>query len=93
VAVSGDGARLSQQAVVGYATDDNYKTPLIAAAIEAAARNIAFHDGAVFHSDRGSNYTSFEFAGALAAAGLTQSVGRTGICSDCDDPGVLLLAV
>jgi len=70
------------KAVVGYAMDDNYKTPLIAAAIESAARTITFRDGAVFHSDRGSNYTSFEFAATLAAAGLTQSVGRTGICYD-----------
>jgi transposase InsO family protein len=36
--------------------DDNYKTPLITAAIEMAARNLDLPAGAVFHSDRGSNY-------------------------------------
>ena len=36
----------------------------------------------VFHSDRGSNYTSAEFAGVLAGLGIRQSVGRTGICFD-----------
>jgi hypothetical protein len=36
--------------------DDNYKTPLITAAIEMAARNIDLPADAVFHSDRGSNY-------------------------------------
>jgi transposase InsO family protein len=70
------------KAVVGYAMDDNYKTPLIAAAINAAARNGALGEGAVFHSDRGSNYTSAEFGATLAALDVTQSVGRTGICYD-----------
>jgi len=31
--------------------DDNYKTPLITAAIEMAARNIDLPADAVFHSD------------------------------------------
>ena len=62
--------------------DDNYKTSLIAAAIKMAARNLSLPDGAVFHSDRGSNYTSAEFAGVLEELGIRQSVGRTGICYD-----------
>ena len=42
--------------VVGWAMDDNYKTPLITAAIEMAARNLNLPAGAIFHSDRGSNW-------------------------------------
>jgi putative transposase len=68
--------------VIGWAADDNYKTPLITAAIEMAARNIDLPDGAIFHSDRGSNYTSGEFAAVLDRLGIRQSVGRTGICFD-----------
>jgi transposase InsO family protein len=68
--------------VAGWAIDDNYKTPLITAAIEMAARNLDLPPGAVFHSDRGSNYTSAEFAGVLEGLGIRQSVGRTGICYD-----------
>lgn len=68
--------------VIGWAMGDNYKTPLITAAIEMAARNIDLPADAVFHSDRGSNYTSAEFAGVLAGLGIRQSVGRTGICFD-----------
>ena len=68
--------------IVGWAMDDNYKTPLISRAIEMAARNLDLPEGAVFHSDRGSNYTSAEFAGVLKNLGITQSVGRTGICYD-----------
>jgi putative transposase len=68
--------------IVGWAMDDNYKTPLIIDAIEMAARNLDLPDGAVFHSDRGSNYTSARFAWALGELGIRQSVGRTGICYD-----------
>jgi putative transposase len=68
--------------VVGYAMDDNYKTSLIIEAVRMAARNLAFADNAVFHSDRGSNYTSASFASALVEHGARQSVGRTGICYD-----------
>ena len=68
--------------VVGWAMDDNYKTPLITAAIEMAARNLNLPAGAIFHSDRGSNYTSAEFAAALERLEIRQSVGHTGICFD-----------
>jgi len=68
--------------VAGWAMGDNYKTPLITAAIEMAARNLDLPEGAVFHSDRGSNYTSAEFAAVLERLGVRQSVGRTGICFD-----------
>lgn len=70
------------KAVVGFAMEDNYKTPLISAAIDMAARNGAIRDNAIFHSDRGSNYTSEPFAAKLASLGMRQSVGRTGICYD-----------
>jgi transposase InsO family protein len=68
--------------VVGYAMDDNYKTPLIVEAVRMAARNVTFADDAIFHSDRGSNYTSSSFSAALTEHGARQSVGRTGICYD-----------
>jgi transposase InsO family protein len=70
------------KAVIGWAIDDNYKTPLIEKAIEMAVRNHQLADKAIFHSDRGSNYTSAKFAGTLRRFGLRQSVGRTGICYD-----------
>ena len=42
--------------VVGWAMDDNYRTPLITSAVEMAACNLDLPADAVFHSDRGSNY-------------------------------------
>jgi len=68
--------------VIGWAMDDNYKTPLVTAAMEMAARNIDLPGDAIFHSDRGSNYTSDEFAEVLDRLQIRQSVGRTGICFD-----------
>lgn len=68
--------------VVGYAMDDNYQTPLISRAIRNAARNRKLAKGAIFHSDRGSNYMSAEYGSVLEKMGLRRSAGRTGICFD-----------
>jgi len=65
VALSRDRHRLSHEGHYRVAMDDNYKTPLIAAAITMAAQNCALPVDAIFHSDRGSNYTSQEFAETL----------------------------
>ena len=68
--------------IIGWAMADSYKTPLIQEAIRMAAANLDLPPGAVFHSDRGSNYTSEEFTATLTDLGIRQSVGRTGICYD-----------
>ena len=38
--------------------------------------------GAIFYTDRGSNYTSYEFGKVLAGLDLRRSMGRTGVCYD-----------
>jgi len=68
--------------VIGWAMDDHYRTPLIQEAIRMAADNHHLPAGAIFHSDRGSNYTSADFGATLKHFGIRQSVGRTGICYD-----------
>lgn len=68
--------------VVGWSMADHYKTSLITTALDSAAGAIDLAPGCVFHSDRGSNYTSYEFATTLAAMNMRQSIGRTGICWD-----------
>lgn len=70
------------RAVIGWALDENYPASLVASAIHMAAGRIDIPDGAIFHSDRGSQYTSREFAETLAAHGIRQSAGRTGSCFD-----------
>ncbi len=67
--------------VIAHAMDDHYRTSLITTAIRrAAATGLA--DQAIFHTDRGSNYTSAEFHTALADLGLRHSTGRTAVCYD-----------
>jgi putative transposase len=68
--------------VIGWSMADHYKTSLIAAALDSAAGTIDLQPGCVFHSDRGSNYTSYEFATKIFGMDMRQSVGRTGICWD-----------
>jgi transposase InsO family protein len=68
--------------VIGWSMADHYKTSLIAAALDSAAGAIDLQPGCVFHSDRGSNYTSHEFATKISGMGMRHSVGRTGICWD-----------
>ena len=60
--------------VIGWAMDDNYRTPLITAAIEMAARNLDLPADAIFHSDRGSNYTSGGVSAVLDKLEISKSV-------------------
>jgi putative transposase len=70
------------KSVLGWAVDERYPAELVCAAFRMAAGRIRLPEDAVFHSDRGSQYTSHDFATTLADHGVRQSVGRTGICFD-----------
>ncbi|MFF4551097.1 IS3 family transposase [Streptomyces sp. NPDC001435] len=70
------------KAVVGWAMADHMKTSLVSDALDMAARNIDLAEGCIFHSDRGSQYTSRELRCRLRSLGLRASVGRTGVCWD-----------
>jgi putative transposase len=52
--------------VIGFAMDDNYRTPLIGAALRNAASRHLLQPKAIFHSDRGSNYQQLHL-GAIRA--------------------------
>jgi putative transposase len=67
--------------VVGYAMADHMRTSLVVDALQMA-RNHSLAAGCIFHSDRGTQYTSTEFAAKLAALNMRQSLGRTGCCYD-----------
>ncbi len=68
--------------VVGYAMADHMRTTLVNTALDMAARNHALAPGAIFHSDRGCQYTSEEFAEKARNLNIRRSVGRTGVCWD-----------
>ncbi len=68
---------------VGYAMAEHMRTELIIEALDMAVRNGRTRPGlTIFHSDRGTQYTSDDFAKYAKANGVTRSVGRTGICYD-----------
>lgn len=65
--------------VVGWSMDSNMRTPLIINALAMARDHGHLHpEGAIFHSDRGSQYTSGEFQTWCAGNKITQSMGVTG---------------
>lgn len=68
--------------VIGYALADHMRAGLVCDALDMAARNHNLSDDCVFHSDRGSQYTSAEFAATLTNHRMRQSLGRTGSCFD-----------
>ncbi|WP_307558032.1 IS3 family transposase [Streptosporangium lutulentum] len=70
------------KAVLGWAMADHYRTELIKDAVRMAVGTGLIEPDAVFHSDRGSNYTSEEFGRFLTGLQIRRSVGRTGVCYD-----------
>lgn len=69
--------------VLGYAMAEHLRTELVTDALRMAARNVSFRRGeTIFHSDRGVQYMSSEFAAVAEELGVRRSVGRTGVCWD-----------
>jgi putative transposase len=70
------------KACIGYAMTDHLRAELAIDALAMAARNYSLAEGAIFHTDRGTQYTSAAFAAAANLLGIRQSVGATGVCFD-----------
>lgn len=70
------------KACIGYAMADHMRAELVIDALDMAARNYDLAPGAIFHSDRGTQYMSGAFAEAAQRLDVRQSVGRTGVCFD-----------
>lgn len=77
-----DALDLATRSVLGYAMADHMRSSLVVDAVRMAAGRIALPAGAIFHSDRGSQYTSAAFADACTQLGVSRSMGRTGSCFD-----------
>ena len=73
---------LHSRAVVGWAIADHMRTELVTAALDMAITHRTPPPGVIFHSDRGTQYTSGEFARYCTNNGIRRSLGRTGICYD-----------
>ena len=71
---------LHTREVTGWAMADHMRASLVCDALTMAKSRRAMIDGAVFHSDRGCQYTSAELASHLVGLGMVGSMGRTGVC-------------
>jgi len=68
--------------VVGWAMAPHLRTELVTDALDAAVTARQPAPGLVFHSDRGTQYTSVAVGGRLAEAGIAASVGAPGSAYD-----------
>jgi transposase InsO family protein len=73
---------LYSRAVVGWALDATLCTNLPLAALDHALKRRQPGPGLLHHSDRGCQYTSFEYREALRNSGIAVSMSRKGNCWD-----------
>ena len=69
--------------IVGYSMADHTRSELVVDALHTAAASRGHRTaGVIFHSDRGPQYLSGDFAAALRRHQMRQSTGRAGNCWD-----------
>jgi len=73
---------LTTRMVVGWAMADHMRASLVVEALRMAHKAGYVAGNAIFHSDRGAQYTSKEMALAAHAMDVRLSCGQTGVCWD-----------
>jgi transposase InsO family protein len=73
---------LFNKEVIGHAMAEHMRAGLVCRAVDLAYKRGLVEPKAIFHSDRGSQYTSTEFRARLAHFDMRASMGRTGSCFD-----------
>ncbi|WP_255475278.1 IS3 family transposase [Pseudactinotalea sp. HY158] len=73
---------LHSRALVGWAIEDHMRTDLVTDALDMALKTRKPPAGVIFHSDRGTQYTSTAFAKYCEDHNIRRSLGRTGVCYD-----------
>jgi putative transposase len=73
---------LASRRVVGWALADHMRTELVEAALQMAFVTRYPSPGVIFHSDRGCQYTSRDYANLARSNGVVLSVGLAGECWD-----------
>ena len=73
---------LARRRVVGWAMADHMEASVVCDAMRTALAVRRPPPGLLFHSDRGSQYTSAEFKTLLEEHRVTQSLSRPGQCWD-----------
>jgi putative transposase len=73
---------LATRMVIGWQLADHMRTSLVIDALKMAIRHGRVPTRAIFHSDRGAQYTSTDFAKFCRSNRVRTSLGRTGVCWD-----------
>lgn len=73
---------LHSRTLVGWAAADHMRTSLITDALDMALTQRRPPAGVIFHSDRGTQYTSHAFDKYCKYHNIRRSLGKTGICYD-----------
>ncbi|KJR40427.1 integrase catalytic region [Candidatus Magnetoovum chiemensis] len=73
---------LFSRMVVGWAMQETMTAAIVKSALLKALRYRKHYAGLIFHSDRGSQYASYEFSNLLKANGIIASMSRKGDCYD-----------
>jgi transposase InsO family protein len=73
---------VASRRVVGWAMADHMRAELVCDALQMALQRRRPDPGLIFHSDRGSQYTSAQFIELLTPHGIRQSLSRPGQCWD-----------
>ena len=73
---------LYSRKIVGWSMADNMKTSLVNDALKMAIATRGPLKGLIWHTDRGSQYASYEHKDLLEKHGIVQSMSRRGNCWD-----------
>jgi len=73
---------LHDRKVVGWALADHMRTDLVEDALKMALVHQRPKTNVIFHSDKGTQYTSNQFVKFCEDNNVTRSMGRTGVCFD-----------
>lgn len=73
---------LYSRKIVGWSMDGNMKVSLVNDALKMALTNRNPKQGLIWHTDRGSQYASYEHKNLLKQYGIIQSMSRKGNCLD-----------
>ena len=70
--------------LLGWAFEDHMRTDLVSTALHAAVhrRGGTIGKGVIFHSDRGTQYTSYEYGLVCGMYKIRRSMDRRGVCYD-----------
>ena len=73
---------LYSRRILSWSLSKHRKSSLTIKVLKSAIRKRGVHKGLVFHSDRGTEYLSYDYRRVLDGYGIKQSFNRAGHCTD-----------